>query len=308
MTSLSSAALPASAAPGGSPGAGGAGKSARPGVRRAPKRVLPGFKLTLGYTVFYLSLIVLIPISALFFKTFTMTWEQFWFAVTSPRVMASYRLTFGASFFAAVVNLFFGLLLAWVLVRYKFPGKKIVDALVDLPFALPTAVAGISLTAILAGNGWIGQYLEPLGIKLAFTPAGVVIALIFIGLPFVVRTVQPVLEDAEKELEEAATSLGATRLQIFTKVILPHITPALLTGFAMAFARAIGEYGSVIFIAGNMPMISEITPLIIIGKLEQYDYAGATAVAVVMLIISFILLLVINGLQAWQRRNAGAPA
>ncbi len=277
-------------------------------ARRASKKVLPGFGLTLGYTLFYLSIIVLIPLSALLFKTFSLTWEQFVTAVTSPRVMASYRLTFGASLFAALVNLVFGLLLAWVLVRYKFPGKKIVDALVDLPFALPTAVAGISLTAILAGNGWIGQYLEPLGIKLAFTPAGVVIALIFIGLPFVVRTVQPVLEDAEKELEEAATSLGATRLQIFTRVILPHITPALLTGFAMAFARAIGEYGSVIFIAGNMPMISEITPLIIIGKLEQYDYAGATAVAVVMLVISFVLLLVINGLQAWQRRFAGAPA
>ncbi len=276
--------------------------------KKSSKRVLPGFRLTLGYTVLYLSLIVLIPISALFFKTFTLTLDQFWSAVTSPRVMASYRLTFGASFFAALVNLVFGLLLAWVLVRYKFPGKKIVDALVDLPFALPTAVAGISLTAILAGNGWIGQYLEPMGIKLAFTPAGVVIALIFIGLPFVVRTVQPVLEDAEKELEEAATSLGANRLQIFTKVILPHIMPALLTGFAMAFARAIGEYGSVIFIAGNMPMISEITPLIIIGKLEQYDYAGATAVAVVMLVVSFLLLLVINGLQAWQRRNTGAPA
>ena len=204
------------------------------------------------------------------------------------------------------MNLVFGLLIAWVLVRYKFPGKRIVDALVDLPFALPTAVAGISLTALLAGNGWVGQYLEPHGIKLAFTPAGVVIALIFIGLPFVVRTVQPVLEDAEKELEEAATSLGATRLQTFTKVIFPSIAPALLTGFAMAFARAIGEYGSVIFIAGNMPMISEITPLIIIGKLEQYDYAGATAVALVMLVISFLLLLVINGLQAWQRRRAGA--
>ena len=278
------------------------------GQKRDAKRVLPGFRLTLGYTVLYLSLIVLIPISALFFKTFTLSWEQFIAAVTSPRVMASYRLTFGASLFAALVNLVFGLLLAWVLVRYKFPGKKIVDALVDLPFALPTAVAGISLTAILAGNGWIGQYLEPLGIKLAFTPAGVVIALIFIGLPFVVRTVQPVLEDAEKELEEAATSLGATRLQIFTKVILPHILPALLTGFAMAFARAIGEYGSVIFIAGNMPMVSEITPLIIIGKLEQYDYAGATAVAVVMLVVSFVLLLLINGLQAWQRRNTGAAA
>ena len=276
--------------------------------KRAAKRVLPGFRLTLGYTIFYLSVIVLIPISALFFKTFSLTLDQFWSAVTSPRVMASYRLTFGASLLAAVVNLFFGLLLAWVLVRYKFPGKRIVDALVDLPFALPTAVAGISLTALLAGNGWIGQYLEPLGIKLAFPPAGVVIALIFVGLPFVVRTVQPVLEDAEKELEEAATSLGATRLQIFTKVILPHIMPALLTGFAMAFARAIGEYGSVIFIAGNMPMISEITPLIIIGKLEQYDYAGATAVAVVMLVISFLLLLVINGLQAWQRRNTGAQS
>ena len=278
------------------------------GKKRATKRVLPGFGLTLGYTVLYLSLIVLIPISALFFKTFTLTWEQFWFAVSSPRVLASYRLTFGASLIAALVNLVFGLLVAWVLVRYTFPGKKIIDALVDLPFALPTAVAGISLTALLAGNGWLGQYLEPMGIQLAFKPAGVVIALIFIGIPFVVRTVQPVLEDAEKELEEAATSLGATRLQIFIHVILPHITPALLTGFAMAFARAIGEYGSVIFIAGNMPMISEITPLIIIGKLEQYDYAGATAVAVVMLLVSFVLLLVINGLQAWQRRNAGAPA
>jgi sulfate transport system permease protein len=277
-------------------------------VRRAAKKVLPGFGLTLGYTLFYLSIIVLIPLSALLFKTFSLTWEQFVTAVTSPRVMASYRLTFGASLIAALVNLVFGLLVAWVLVRYKFPGKKIVDALVDLPFALPTAVAGISLTALLASNGWLGQYLELMGIKLAFTPAGVVIALIFIGLPFVVRTVQPVLEDAEKELEEAATSLGATRLQIFTRVLLPHIAPALLTGFAMAFARAIGEYGSVIFIAGNMPMISEITPLIIIGKLEQYDYAGATAVAVVMLVISFLLLLVINGLQAWQRRNTGAPA
>ena len=297
MVSLTSVAPLAPAVPG-----------RRSDKKRTAKRVLPGFRLTLGYTVLYLSLIVLIPISALFLKTFTLTLDQFWAAVTSPRVMASYRLTFGASLFAAVVNLVFGLLLAWVLVRYKFPGKKIVDALVDLPFALPTAVAGISLTAILAGNGWIGQYLEPIGIKLAFTPAGVVIALIFIGLPFVVRTVQPVLEDAEKELEEAATSLGATRLQIFTKVILPHITPALLTGFAMAFARAIGEYGSVIFIAGNMPMISEITPLIIIGKLEQYDYAGATAGAVVMLVISFLLLLVINGLQAWQRRNTGAQS
>ncbi len=276
--------------------------------KRAPRRVLPGFNLTLGYTVLYLSLIVLIPLSALVFKTFTLSWEQFWAAVSSPRVLASYRLTFGASLIAAGVNVFFGLLVAWVLVRYRFPGKKIVDALVDLPFALPTAVAGISLTALLAGNGWVGQFFEPWGIQLAFNPNGVVIALIFIGLPFVVRTVQPVLEDTEQELEEAATCLGATRWQTFRHVILPSITPALLTGFAMAFARAIGEYGSVIFIAGNMPMVSEITPLIIIGKLEQYDYAGATAVATVLLLFSFILLLVINSLQAWQRRRAGGAA
>jgi sulfate transport system permease protein len=275
---------------------------------RPTRRVLPGFGLTLGYTVLYLSLIVLIPLSALVFKTFTLSWEQFWSAVASPRVLASYRLTFGASFIAAVVNVFFGLLVAWVLVRYTFPGKKIIDALVDLPFALPTAVAGIALTALLAGNGWVGQLLEPHGIQLAFNRNGIVIALIFIGLPFVVRTVQPVLEDAEKELEEAATCLGATRWQTFRYVIFPTIAPALLTGFAMAFARAIGEYGSVIFIAGNMPMISEITPLIIIGKLEQYDYAGATAVAVVMLGISFLLLLIINALQAWQRRRSGAAS
>ena len=279
-----------------------------PPRRRAARRVLPGFNITLGYTVLYLSLIVLIPLSALVFKTLSMTWPEFWAAVSSPRVVASYRLTFGASLIAALVNVVAGLLIAWVLVRYQFPGKKIADALVDLPFALPTAVAGISLTALLAGNGWVGRYLEPLGIELAFRPGGVVVALIFIGLPFVVRTVQPVLEDAEKELEEAATSLGASRWQIFTKVILPSITPALLTGFAMAFARAIGEYGSVIFIAGNVPMVSEITPLIIIGKLEQYDFAGATAVAVVMLVIAFVMLLVINLLQAWQRRHAGMPA
>lgn len=294
MAGVSSSALSSAAAP-----------LSRPGGRGAAKRVLPGFNITLGFTVFYLCLIVLIPLSALVFRTFTLDWAHFWSAVTSPRVMASYRLTFGASLLAALVNLVFGLLVAWVLVRYKFPGKRIVDALVDLPFALPTAVAGISLTALLAGNGWIGQFLEPHGIKLAFTPAGIVIALIFIGLPFVVRTVQPVLEDTERELEEAASSLGATRLQTFTKVILPSIMPALLTGFAMAFARAIGEYGSVIFIAGNMPMISEITPLIIIGKLEQYDYAGATAVALVMLVISFAMLLVINALQGWQRRRSG---
>ncbi len=273
----------------------------------AGKKVLPGFQLTLGYTLFYLFLIVLVPLSALLFKTFSLSWDQFWAAVASPRVLASYRLTFGASLLAAGVNVVAGLLVAWVLVRYSFPGKRLVDALVDLPFALPTAVAGISLSALLAGNGWIGQYLEPHGIQLAFNPNGVVIALIFIGLPFVVRTVQPVLEDAEKELEEAATCLGATRWQTFRLVILPSITPALLTGFAMAFARALGEYGSVIFIAGNVPMVSEITPLIIIGKLEQYDYAGATAVASFMLGISFVLLLVINALQGWQRRS-GAPA
>lgn len=276
-------------------------------TKRASRRVLPGFGITLGYTLFYLSIIVLIPLSALILKTFSLTWEQFWLAVSAPRVVAAYKLTFGASFLAASINLVFGLLIAWVLVRYSFPGKKIVDALVDLPFALPTAVAGISLTALLAGNGWVGQYLEPMGIQLAFQPGGIVVALTFIGLPFVVRTVQPVLEDFEKELEEAATCLGANRLQIFTSVIFPSIAPALMTGFAMAFARAVGEYGSVIFIAGNMPMVSEITPLIIISKLEQYDYAGATAVAVVMLVISFVLLLLINALQAWQRRHSGAP-
>ena len=267
--------------------------------------VVPGFGLTLGFAMLYLSIIVLLPLSTVFVKSAGMGPEAFARAAFNTRTLLAYRLSFGAAAAAAAINMVTGLLIAWVLVRYEFPGKKIVDALVDLPFALPTAVAGISLTALLAGNGWVGQYLEPLGIKLAFTPGGIVVALIFIGIPFVVRTVQPVLEDTEKELEEAATCLGATRLQTFTKVILPSIAPALLTGFAMAFARAIGEYGSVIFIAGNMPMISEITPLIIIGKLEQYDYAGATAVAVVMLVISFILLLVINGLQAWQRRRSG---
>jgi len=273
-----------------------------------PARVLPGFHITLGFTLVYLSLIVLIPLSALVFKTLNLTWEQFWQAVTAPRVEASYKLTFGASFIAATVNAFFGMLLAWVLVRYQFFGKKIIDALIDLPFALPTAVAGISLTALLAGNGWVGQYLEPLGIQLAFNRNGVLIALIFIGLPFVVRTVQPILEDVEKELEEAATCLGATRWQTFSRVIFPALAPALLTGFAMAFARAIGEYGSVIFIAGNMPMVSEITPLIIISKLEQYDYAGATAVALVMLCAAFVMLLLINGLQAWQRSRSGAAS
>lgn len=266
--------------------------------------ILPGFNLALGFTLLYLSLIVLIPLSAAFIRTAELTWPEFWSIVTTPRVVASYRLTFGASFAAACVNVVFGLLVAWVLVRYHFPGKKLVDALVDLPFALPTAVAGIALTALYAGNGWIGQFLEPLGIKVAFTPIGIFVALTFIGLPFVVRTVQPVLEDIESELEEAAATLGANRWQTFTRVIFPAIFPALMTGFALAFARAIGEYGSVIFIAGNMPMISEITPLLIVTKLEQYDYAGATALSVVMLVISFILLLIINLLQWWSRRRS----
>jgi len=273
---------------------------------RAPYRVMPGFKLSLGFTIFYLTLIVLIPLSAVFLKTFTMTWEAFWAAVTSERVMASYRLTFGASLIAAFINVIFGGIVAWVLVRYRFPGKRFIDALVDLPFALPTAVAGITLTALYSSNGWLGTFIEgTLGIKVAFTPLGVVLALTFIGLPFVVRTVQPVLEDAERELEEAAASLGASSLQTFIKVVFPTIMPSLMTGFALAFARATGEYGSVIFIAGNMPMVSEITPLFIITKLEQYDYAGATAIAVVMLIVSFIMLLTINLLQAWARGKSG---
>ena len=272
---------------------------------RTPGRVIPGFGLSLGFTIFYLALIVLIPLSAVFLKTSTMTWEAFWDAVTAERVMASYKLTFGASLIGAFLNVIFGGIVAWVLVRYRFPGKRFVDALVDLPFALPTAVAGITLTALYSTNGWIGQYLDKLGIKVAFTPLGVVVALTFIGLPFVVRTVQPVLEEAERELEEAAASLGATPLQSFVRVVLPTIVPALLTGFALAFARATGEYGSVIFIAGNLPFVSEITPLFIITKLEQYDYTGATAIAVVMLIISFIMLLTINLLQTWTRRRAG---
>ena len=273
--------------------------------RNSANRVIPGFGLSLGFTIFYLALLVLIPLSAIFLKTFTMSWDAFVSAVTSPRVMASYRLSFGAALIGAAINVVFGGIVAWVLVRYQFPGKRFVDALVDLPFALPTAVAGITLTALYSSNGWIGKHLEPLGIKVAFTPLGVVIALTFIGLPFVVRTVQPVLEDAERELEEAAASLGASPWQTFTRVILPSVVPALLTGFALAFARATGEYGSVIFIAGNMPMVSEITPLFIITKLEQYDYTGATAIAVVMLLVSFMLLLAINLLQAWARKRAG---
>jgi len=266
--------------------------------------VIPGFGPTLGYTVLYLSLIVLLPLTALFAKTATMTWERFWAVVTDPRVVASYKLTFGASLVAAIINAIFGFLVAWTLVRYRFAGKKIVDAMVDLPFALPTAVSGIALTAIYAPNGWIGQYLAPMGIKAAFSPLGVTIALTFIGLPFVVRTLQPALEDLDAEVEEAAASLGATRWQTMRRIIMPAILPALLTGFALSFARAIGEYGSVVFISGNMPMRTEIASLLIITKLEQYDVPGATAIAVVMLMASFVLLLTINALQWWSSRRA----
>ncbi|HEX7605639.1 MAG TPA: sulfate ABC transporter permease subunit CysT [Usitatibacter sp.] len=274
-------------------------------LARRSHSVLPGFDVALGITLLYLSLIVLIPLSAAFFKTFTLTWDAFVAHVTAPRVLASLRLSFGAALIAAAINAVFGLLVAWVLVRYPFPGRRVVDALVDLPFALPTAVAGIALTAIYAPNGWLGKpLLESFDLKVAFTPLGILVALTFIGLPFVVRTVQPVLEDMERELEEAAQSLGASHAQTFARVILPTLAPALLTGFALAFARAVGEYGSVIFIAGNMPMVSEIAPLMIITKLEQYDYAGATSIAVVMLAASFALLLAINLLQWWSRRYA----
>jgi sulfate transport system permease protein len=279
-------------------------------MRVAVKRrsVLPGFGLTLGYTLTYLSLIVLIPLGALFAKTASMSWGEFWGTVSDPRVLASYKLTFGGALIAAVVNAVFGFIVAWSLVRYRFPGKRIIDAVVDLPFALPTAVSGIALTAIYSQNGWIGRWLEPLGIKAAFSPLGVMIALTFIGLPFVVRTLQPALEDLDVETEEAAASLGAGRRKTFRLVILPAVMPALLTGFALAFARALGEYGSVVFISGNMPMRTEITSLLIITKLEQYDYTGATAIAVVMLLASFVILLLINVLQWWAgaRRRMGA--
>jgi sulfate transport system permease protein len=270
-------------------------------------RVLPGFGLTLGFTLLYLSLIVLIPLSTLVLKTASMGWGPFWATVTSPRVLASYRLTFGASLVAATVNSVFGLVVAWVLVRYRFPGQRLVDALVDLPFALPTAVAGIALTMLYAPNGWLGRPLqEAFGTKVAFTPLGIVVALTFIGLPFVVRTLQPVIEDLDVEVEEAAASLGAGRRQTFARVIVPALLPAWITGFALAFARALGEYGSVVFIAGNMPMKTEITSLLIITKLEQYDYAGATAIAVVMLTASFVLLGAINRLQSWTSRRGAA--
>lgn len=275
----------------------------RPASRRS---ALPGFGLSLGFALMYLGLIILLPLAAAFVKTAGMTWPDFWAAVTSPRVLASYKITFGASFFAALFNVPAGVVLAWVLVRYEFPGRRLVDALVDLPFALPTAVAGIALTALYAKNGWFGQMLEPLGIKVAYTPLGIWVALTFIGLPFVVRTVQPVLEELEPELEEAAASLGATRAQAFRRVILPALRPAIVTGFALAFARAVGEYGSVVFISGNRPMVTEITPLLIITKLEQYDYRGATALAVVMLLGSLAVLLIIQLLQRSSVRRARA--
>jgi sulfate transport system permease protein len=278
-----------------------------PAVRRWRKSpLIPGFGLTLGYTMVYLSLVVLIPLSATFIRSFDLGWGHFWAVVSAPRVVASLRLSFGAALLAAAVNAVFGLVIAWVLVRYTFPFKRLVDAMVDLPFALPTAVAGIALTALYAPNGWLGHLLQPFGIQVAFTPLGVVVALIFIGLPFVVRTLQPVLEELDKDVEQAAATLGASERQTFVRVILPALWPALLTGFALAFARAVSEYGSVIFIAGNMPMKSEIAPLLIITKLEQYDYAGATAIAVVMLVLSFGLMLGINALQGWAlTRNGG---
>jgi sulfate/thiosulfate transport system permease protein len=272
-------------------------------MRQTSRRVLPGFGLSLGITCTYLSLMVLLPLATVFTRTAGLSWADFWSTVSNPRVVASYRVTFGASFVAALINTVFGLLVAWVLARYRFPGRRLVDAIVDLPFALPTAVAGISLTTLYASNGWVGRYLDPLGIKVSYTWIGITVALIFIGLPFVVRTVQPVLDDLEVEVEEAAASLGARRWQTFTRVIVPTVAPALLTGFALAFARAIGEYGSVVFISGNMPMKTEIVPLLIITKLEQYDYAGATAVALVMLVVSFALLLGINLLQWAARRR-----
>jgi sulfate transport system permease protein len=266
------------------------------------RSVLPGFGLTLGYTLFYLSIIVLIPVGALFLRTTDLTWDQFWSVVTAPRVLASYRVTFLSAFAAALFNLFAGLLIAWVLARYEFKGKSILDALVDLPFALPTAVAGIALTTVFSVNGWLGAPLAKIGVAVAYTPLGIIVAMIFISLPFIVRTVQPVLEDLEKELEEASATLGASRLQTFRKVIFPVVAPALFTGFALGFARALGEYGSIVFIAGNMPMKTEITPLLIITKLEQYQYAEATAIAAVTLVISFILLFTINYVQ-WRNRR-----
>ncbi|WP_410513236.1 sulfate ABC transporter permease subunit CysT [Paenibacillus sp. BR2-3] len=270
----------------------------------ARQKVLPGFGITMGYSVLYLSLVVLLPLSALLFNSTGLNWGKFWDVATDPRVLASYRVSLGTAAAAALVDALLGLLLAWVLVRYEFPGKRVFDALIDLPFALPTAVAGVSLTALYASNGWIGSLLEPLGLKVAYTPLGITLALMFIGIPFVVRTVQPVLEDMERDMEEAAATLGAGRWRTFRKILLPELLPPLLTGFALAFARGIGEYGSIVFISGNMPMRTEIAPLLIMSKLEQYDYAGATAVALLLLLISFLMLLVINTLQRWVRKSA----
>lgn len=270
------------------------------------RSIIPGFRLSIGISLFYLSILVLIPLSVIFIKSFELSAAQFWETVVNPRVLASYRVSFVTALSAALINTVFGLIVAWVLVRYQFPGKKLIDALVDIPFALPTAVAGIALTALYAKNGWLGSLLEPLGIKVAYSPLGIVVALTFIGIPFVVRTVQPVIEDLEKEMEEAAVMLGAYRLRTFFQIILPTLFPALLTGFTLAFARGIGEYGSVVFISGNMPLITEISPLLIMTKLEQYDYAGATAIAAVMLIVSFLLLLLINVLQWTMNRRMTA--
>ncbi len=270
------------------------------------RRTLPGFTPTLGYTIFYLSLIVLIPLAGVFFKASGLGFEGLWNVLSSPRVVAALKLSFGSALVAAMINVVFGTIVAWVFVRYRFPGKRLFDAFIDLPFALPTAVAGIALTAIYAPNGWIGSLLMPLDIKVAYTPLGIIVAMTFIGLPFIVRTLEPVLGEVEKELEEAAATLGAARLQTVVHVILPAVFPALMTGFALAFARAVGEYGSVIFIAGNFPMVSEIAPLLIIIKLEEFDYRGATAIAAAMLVISFLLLLAINLLQAWSRRRGVA--
>ncbi|WP_228745410.1 sulfate ABC transporter permease subunit CysT [Paenibacillus sp. S150] len=270
----------------------------------ARRKVLPGFGLTMGYSVLYLSLVVLLPLSALLFNSTGLSWAKFWDVATDARVLASYRISLGTAAAAALTDAFLGLLLAWVLVRYEFPGKRIFDALIDLPFALPTAVAGVSLTALYSQNGWIGSMLEPLGLKVAFTPLGITLALMFIGIPFVVRTVQPVLEDLDRDMEEASATLGAGRWRTFRSIVLPELIPPLLTGFALAFARGIGEYGSVVFISGNMPMRTEIAPLLIMSKLEQFDYAGATAVALLLLLISFLMLLVINTLQRWVRKTS----
>ncbi len=279
--------------------------AAATGWRFRKPSVIPGFGLTFGFSLAYLALIILIPLSGLAWRSAELGWYDFWAIATDPRVVQSLKLSFGASLLAAAVNVVFGTIVAWVLVRYRFPGRRIVDAMVDLPFALPTAVAGIALTALYSPKGWIGALFAPLGVKIAYTPLGIVIALVFIGLPFVVRTVQPVMEEIDKEVEEAAATLGASRFQTIARVLLPGLAPAIITGFALAFARAVGEYGSVIFIAGNLPFKTEISPLLIVIKLEEYNYAGATAIAAIMLVISFVMLLVINLLQSWSRKRYG---